>query len=204
MPSKDPDYSRKWREKRKTGQAYIYAILEPQTRKIRYVGSTKDVQTRISLHWRQREQRTTLLAAWLRTLSAPPEFEILQSVSYADQWAAEEYWTKLLRQIPVIDLLNINDGTQHYGDGTRGRKVSPEKRAEMSVAAKKAWKTSPILRAKSEAANQRRQEPRKIRRIFTPEEITAIIADSRSTRQIARDYGVSHTTIANIKSARHK
>jgi hypothetical protein len=113
VPYKDPEDGKRWREARKTGKAYIYWLLEPETHKVRYVGSTLDVQDRMRLHWDHRNKRNTKLAEWLRSLDEMPEHEIIQEVSKEFQYKAEEYWTRLLGQVSSVELLNERkeDGT---------------------------------------------------------------------------------------------
>lgn len=99
-------------------------------RKVRYVGSTSDlIKHRIRLHWVQKEYRTTQLAGWLRSLSEPPDYWVIQEVCDESRWQAEEYWTDLIRDTGA-DLLNQFSG--RHTAGGKGRQVSEETRKKLS------------------------------------------------------------------------
>ena len=42
--------------------------------------------------------------------------------------------------------------------------------------------------------------PRAFARMFTPEQVASIRADTRPSRAVAEEYGVSHTTVKNIRN----
>jgi hypothetical protein len=87
----------------------IYALVEPDTRKIRYVGRTGDkLEHRARLHWVHRNRNDQPVRLWLRTLDVPPPIEILQEVEDHEWIEAERYWIHLLTQVPTVDLLNLN------------------------------------------------------------------------------------------------
>lgn len=184
MPSKDPDYNRKWREAQKNGKAVIYVILEPETRRVRYVGSsTLNVRERMRLHWSQREQKKTPLANWLKTLSEPPDYEILQEVCKESRWNAEEYWTNLLRQVPSVNLLNLHTASKHDGYPR-----TEETRKKISIALKGRPKTKPTARGERIGSAK-----------LTEDQVRAIRKAVGSVRAIGREFGVSAETVSNIK-----
>lgn len=184
MPSKDPDYTRKWREAQKNGKVAIYAILEPETRRIRYVGSTLNVRERMRLHWNQRDHRKTPLAAWLRSLDAMPGHQILQEVCKESRWDAEEYWTRLLMQFSYLDLLNVHPGTKVIGTPR-----SEEARRRMSEA-QRGRPASSYARAKGEASKSAK---------LTEQQVREIRQSPESLRVLAARYDVSWITIRNIR-----
>jgi hypothetical protein len=88
----------------------IYALLDPDTRRIRYVGATGDPVQRLRVHWSSRlTKRKSPLVQWIKTLNVKPKLHVLQRVSDDVAHDAEEYWIKLLRQVPTVDLLNTTD-----------------------------------------------------------------------------------------------
>ena len=126
--------------------AHIYALLEPETRKPRYVGHSRDVKARLRQHWMYRQgaiqKKNPQLVAWICSLDDPPEYFIFESVPWELRHKAEHYYTDLLRQIGM-DLLNINSGgylsAKHRAKlaaagvaANTGRKQSPEERARRS------------------------------------------------------------------------
>ena len=134
--------------------AFIYALLDPVTRKPRYVGHSQDVERRVRYHWHDRMKETSSkgnpeFCAWLRALTSPPEYHIFESVPFCDRIKAERYYTDLLGQIPGISLLNINSGSTK----------PPELMAKVSAsisAAKKGWNPSPETRTRMSAGQKAR------------------------------------------------
>ena len=123
--------------------AEIYWLLEPETRKVRYVGCAKNSAKRIRSHWSQRNSvYRSPVKDWLQSLSEPPEFEVIQTVPDEQAQAAEAYWTKMLRQtIAGPELLNILDGRKMRVDTRRkigqaqiGNKLSQEVRDRIGQA----------------------------------------------------------------------
>lgn len=111
MPITDPDLKRQrqreWYAKGgEPGESQVYALLGPD-RRPRYVGVSVSARQRAKTHWQQQKRRVTPLASWLRTLTDPPGIWVIQIVPSAQARAAEAYWIKLLRQIPGVDLLNV-------------------------------------------------------------------------------------------------
>lgn len=86
---------------------------------------------------------------WMRSLPEPPAYFIFQAVPYSQRFAAERYYTDLLRQIPSIDLLNVQSGA------TKPRELQVAVNASISVA-KKGWNPSRETRARMSAAQKAR------------------------------------------------
>jgi predicted GIY-YIG superfamily endonuclease len=107
----------------------IYALLEPGTRQIRYVGVAQSAKARVKSHWKQRGSTyRSPVKDWLVSLSSAPAYEILQIVEDEYGFQAEEYWTAMLRQIDTVALLNRRDGWSvrpetrvRISDTTRGK-----------------------------------------------------------------------------------
>lgn len=192
----------------------IYALLEPGTQKIRYVGSTKNIDGRIKSHWSQRRNRQKPVSAWIRSINHKPEYLILEEVPIDYRWDAEKRWTEFIRQIPGINLLNIKAGNVGYVHPEEVRSVIRSKVIERykngfipsnghvnrkKTTIKRIQRVDSRLPVDFVPRGRFNWKPTESYHYFTQEEIEEIKNDSRSTRQIAPDYGVSHSTISGIK-----
>ena len=128
--------------------AIIYALCEPGTRTVRYIGmTTKGVAHRLRQHGRTSVKLKNHLGNWLRSLlGVPPSIISLSEVS-VECWAEEEIRYIRAARCLGFDLVNSTDG----GDGflnlsepsnhkrrlaLQGRKFSKEHREKMSRAGK--------------------------------------------------------------------
>jgi predicted GIY-YIG superfamily endonuclease len=109
---------------------FIYALIDPNTQLIRYIGKSNDPQKRLYRHLK--EKGTSYKVQWLRSLKTNgqiPEIQIIEEV-LVSQWQKQEcYWIAYYRQLGY-DLANGTDG----GDGVHGRKRTPEERARIGAA----------------------------------------------------------------------
>jgi hypothetical protein len=128
---------------------YIYALTDPRTGEIRYVGKTVDLKKRQNFHnCPSMHQKGSCRRAWvmeLRELGLRPKLVSLEECS-EDTWQERErYWIK--RYGGVGKLLNVREGGEFnppktdefkrsIGDQLRGRK-----RPEVSEKLKIAWQT---------------------------------------------------------------
>lgn len=101
----------------------IYALLQPGTGEIRYVGRTKHVIHRMRVHYTHTQKlvKKSPLSEWLYQQDNVPECFILQEVEDHVACEAEDYWIKLLDQIPGIDLLNVLDAPSNELDAEVSR-----------------------------------------------------------------------------------
>jgi hypothetical protein len=121
------------------GRAFIYALAEPNTGVVRYVGKAADPHVRVGQHLRDRSSLRK--ARWLRSLDAPPQLLILEEIPAGADWQeAERRWIAHFRA-EGADLTNHTDG----GEGLCG--ASAETRAKLSASAK-ARMADPAFRAK--------------------------------------------------------
>lgn len=148
---------------------FIYALCEPGTRTVRYIGRTDDPKRRLKQHLRQSIKKERPLGTWLRGLGAQPEMVILREVPIERWEFAEERFIRIARGCG-FHLVNANDG----GGGPTTH--TPEVCAAMS-AARKGVSTgprgphTPETRAKMSAA--KKGVPRGP---YTPEHCAAISA----------------------------
>lgn len=125
----------------------IYALLDPETQAIRYVGKTSQpLRTRVRAHInRAQGQKQIRSAKWiadLRAKSLEPVAIVLEQTQ-ADWEAAERFWIASLRATGT-DLLNMTAG----GSATPGLRLSPEAKAKVSAAARRQF-SDPMARKRA-------------------------------------------------------
>lgn len=99
---------------------YIYALIDPRTDQIRYIGKCDTPNERLRAH--RCDKANTHKARWIRLLRAAglrPRMEIIEVVAQ-DNWAdREKFWIAYYRA-QGLRLTNITDG----GDGAPGRRLT--------------------------------------------------------------------------------
>lgn len=120
---------------------FIYALCEPDTMAVRYVGKANVVAARMKGH--RSEKRSTRKCRWLASLryrGLAPVIRVLEEVP-ANAWEmAERHWIARFRS-EGCDLTNHTDG----GDGVRG--LDAEARARVG-ASMKVRMSDPAFRAR--------------------------------------------------------
>lgn len=110
----------------------IYALIDPRSEEIRYVGQTsKEPKDRLLWHT-YRSNRNCHKDRWVRQLrraNLAPRMIIVQRVPKSCWKEAERYWIKFFRE-RGCPLTNSTDG----GDGLAGYRASAETRAKMRAA----------------------------------------------------------------------
>lgn len=89
---------------------FIYALCEPDSHTVRYIGKSNTPKRRLTEHRRASSKHRSHLGNWLRSLNGvPPELIVLREVS-VDGWeVAEERYIRLARGCG-ISLVNSTDG----------------------------------------------------------------------------------------------
>lgn len=128
---------------------FIYALCEPGTRTVRYIGKADDPKKRLRDHRSSSVKKKTPLGEWLRSLilrAESPDLIILRGVP-VDLWEiAEERYIRLARGCGM-DLVNSNGGgggvvkhtletREKLSAKQLGTTRSPETRKKMSGASK--------------------------------------------------------------------
>lgn len=110
--------------------ALIYALIDPDSKAVRYVGKTVNLKQRVSyghLSKRDMNDRRMHKANWLRGLAAQgktPEVQVLETVAGGNGWQERErHWIAHYRDAGA-PLTNMTDG----GDGGGVGLMSPEAR----------------------------------------------------------------------------
>lgn len=113
---------------------FIYALCEPGTRTVRYIGKTVSPKKRFQEHFTRSVRVKTHLGCWLKslkTLGKSPEMVVLREVG-GDGSDAEKRFIRLARGCQM-NLINATEG----GDGgitlPPGWRHSPEARAKIGA-----------------------------------------------------------------------
>lgn len=121
---------------------FIYALCEPETLNIRYIGKADDVNRRFRLHLREiKRYPNTHKSRWIESVLKErriPSLEILDEVP-KNFWQLYEQKHIQMAKNAGFDLVNGTEG----GDGgaTRsGKNFSEETRRRMSLSIKRAYK----------------------------------------------------------------
>lgn len=111
----------------------IYALIDPESLEIRYIGKTKtDVGRRFLRHLREKRQGT-YKRNWIAALERRglrPLLDLIDVVSEDEGAETEQYWIAYYR-FTGCRLLNMTDG----GEGRLGQIASVETREKLRLAA---------------------------------------------------------------------
>lgn len=127
-------------------KVYIYALCEPGTRTVRYIGKTESLEKRRYAHLHKSVLFQSPLGEWLRSLSgAAPNMVVLCETSQAF-WQDDE--TRYIRSARALGMRLVNST-----DGGEGGLTShsPESLAKMSVSQKAAWANPTIGKIRRKA-----------------------------------------------------
>lgn len=155
---------------------FIYSLLDPMTKKIRYIGKADNPESRLLRHINRCNTDKNHNANWIRSLISKgmrPIMEIIDEVLHSE-WRAAEAAYIIFYQEEGCSLVNALPGGQGFGSeqdhpffgktfsaevrarmsaGLKGKKKSPEHCAKVS-AALKGKKASPETRAKLSATHR--------------------------------------------------
>jgi len=77
------------------GEAYIYALVDPNTDEVRYVGKSDDPERRLREHFNQESTNKTCWLDALQELGQSPTVTVLETVEDGIPWRRrEEFWFK--------------------------------------------------------------------------------------------------------------
>ena len=116
-------------ERKTESTVYIYGLIDPRTREVRYVGKTKDLQERYRIHlYERRKNHKCNWIQYLQQQGLKPEMVVLEKVSEVQWQKAERFWIRHF-QSRGIRLTNGHEG------GTGGQ-MTDEVRRKMSLSHK--------------------------------------------------------------------
>ena len=205
---------------RKENTAYIYALIDPRADEIRYVGQTANLKRRYSRHITDAKRGTEwYVSRWVRLLLSfdlVPLIEMLEEIP-ANDWQWYEIWWIAYGKIIGWRLTNATLG----GDGLSGYVQSKETRRKKSEAMRGKQNnlghkdTEETKRRKSEALKGHKHTEESLLKMSEAKrgekgsavklvesyvhEIRKMIRDGETNKEIAGMYGVSRTTINDIR-----
>jgi len=119
----------------------IYALCDPDTGEVRYVGKTTDPKRRMGQHRRRAKLKQTHCASWIAALMERerlPVFVILEEIHGGNWINAERRWVTEYRErgARLTNLTSGGEGRANRPDSIKRGPLSPEHRAKLSEAAK--------------------------------------------------------------------
>ena len=141
--------------------AAVYALIDPRTHQLRYIGKALDTEQRERNHFNQSKYGNAPKSEWVRELRAAglrPEMLVIEECAPADSADREKYWIARarVRGAPLLNMKSggqgriqtsaetrkrISEGNKGKGHGSewraahaaalRGRKASDETKAKM-------------------------------------------------------------------------
>ena len=165
------------REFPRTKGRYVYGLVDPTTRQIRYVGKTKGyLNSRLKGHLREAQvsSQHNHRLAWMRMLfkkNLVPSLIMLEEVVTADGLVkAERWWIQELRS-RGLDLVNGTDGGEGMENPSPATRLklqarpqvgfSVEVRRKGNEALRRKWATDSEYRALMKEINKSRRDPTK-------------------------------------------
>lgn len=202
---------------------YIYALVDPFTKQVRYIGKSIRPKERLTNHCNDRS--ITWRTNWIQSVLARgkhPELLILQTLDDTEDWQlAESEWIKKAREMNW-PLTNCTDG----GDGL----VNPPEEVRQKIITtwigrKHSYETKKLIGQTSRGRKHSEESKENMRKImtgrkFTPEwlakiskgnskltdaqvrEIKRLLSDGMTGSLIADIFDVNKSTIYNIKYER--
>lgn len=109
-------------------EVFIYALINPSTREVRYIGKTLNPSQRISEHINNTKKYRTKVANWIKSISPnKPEMIIIDNTNEKHWEECEIFWISYFLYIGA-NLTNMTSG----GDGLKS--VTKEVREKISQA----------------------------------------------------------------------
>lgn len=202
---------------------YIYALIDPYTAQIRYIG--KSIRPKQRLQNQMNEVSNCHRSHWLQSLKANkkrPHQVILQELDDDSYWqSCEIAWIKHGKQMgwPLTNNTDGGDGVCNLPEETRkrmakvwtGRKHKPESIAKLKAAR--------ALRVTNNATRLKHSQSMKGRKITWKDKIgeanrkiddASIISiqqrinNGEKVIDLAKEYGVHRTTITKVKLNKYK
>lgn len=197
---------------------YIYALSDPDTCQVRYIGKSIRPAERLQNH--MNEVSNCHRSHWLQSLKKAgkrPTITIIEQIAGDIPWQlSERYWIARGRKFgwPLTNNTDGGDGVPGLPQETRdrmasiwrGRKHKPESLAKISAASSARRHGQETRQRMSDAHTGREIKwtgkiADKLRK-FSPDQVESIkrrIEAGAGTQDIASEFGVHRTTISKIK-----
>jgi hypothetical protein len=202
-------------------EVQIYALVDPRTDSVRYIGKSTDSERRRRDHLSSGQLKfRSKKNSWIKNLQSEglePRLRILRRVPATQGNAAEIEMIAIYKMVMGDELTNGTDG----GDGgamppevakaaglkRRGRTHSDEEKAKRSVSQKKAFASREFRAQRSQIARDLDLKPPVLRgetnnsARFTEDDIVAMreaVANGEDRRSLAERYGTSVAQISYV------
>lgn len=117
---------------------FIYGLIDPETKQVRYIGRTRSLKTRLKGHLSKASRKITHRDCWIFSLkekSTVPEMivlEVLENYTWQSSYDAERSWISFY-------IKTGHNLTNHHdrGEGEVNRVISKEQRKKISEKVKK-------------------------------------------------------------------
>lgn len=173
----------------------IYALVDPRTEAIRYVGWAFNPQKRLADHVAKARKADTHKDRWLRQLAAGGAVPVLQVLETGcGNWAEAECRHIAAARAAGADLTNSTAG----GEGIVGYRFSAETRERMA-AAKRGRKLAPDHVAKVVAAHLGRVRPPEVRAAISAAKMGHVVSVETRAKLSAAALGFRHTDETRAK-----
>lgn len=186
---------------------YVYGLIDPTTKEMRYIGYAHNLIKRLSAHINKsvstnnKHKRLTHKEAWIiGLLIQNKKPEIIKLEDCRDDYDAKQAEIELIEYYKYIgcNLTNKTIG----GDGIRkGSKIGPcsnERRKNISLSKIGKPRTYPVWN-KGQKYTKEQKETNGVRKL-TDEQIIQIRNDERPSRQIGKEYNISHVHVLRIRN----
>ncbi len=138
------------------GKTFIYALVDPITERVRYIGKSDNPKKRMNSHLTD-TRYSKHKVNWIQKLKRQglvPLLLIIEEVDVSLWKERERYWIAFYRQ-QQLDLINETDG----GEGMNGWEITPETRAKRSKALTGKKRTPEQIATLVERARERAINP---------------------------------------------
>lgn len=179
--------------------SFIYALVCPIIKEIRYIGKTDNLCSRYSYHlttglkYYPREYKY----CWIKSLlnkGLKPDIIIIEGCDSSIWEDREKYWIEYFRG-KGCKLTNLTDGGEGQKTGFEFDSLAKEK---ISIASKK-WKRTDICKRKISNANRGSKNGVAILSEEKVKDILYKINSGNRVYDLAREYNMSYSVISNIK-----
>ena len=177
------------------GHTYIYALCDPDTNEVRYVGKADNPTERYKAHLLTVGRPNTHRKAWVQSLirqGKKPLLKLLEEVT-GDNWRERERWWIAEMRHRGARLTNLTDG----GDGVDGYHHTEETRrklAEISRQRVMSAETRAKLSATSKLFANSKEWQERVRQIHTGKITPAETRAKQSAARIGMKFSAAHIT----------
>jgi hypothetical protein len=203
---------------------YIYALVDPFTDKIRYIGKSIQPKQRLANHCN--DSSVTYRTNWIQSVikkGKRPKLKILEKLPDSANWQEKETeWIARGRKLgwPLTNCTSGGDGVNDLPKEIRekmrkvwlGRKHKPESLKKIGEASlgrthTNDWKEymSEIMKGREFTEEWRENISQSVRKLSDDdiEEIKILLQSGAMVKDLAKRYGVHRTTISKVKMGKY-